>query len=102
LTRIFLPETSTEVPGLTWIVRLGAVDLNDHCVAGIFSIGRDAVVEAIEAGFVPALEDRLPMASAGADTPNRHLDADGIAGNSYRRSRAAESLPLLRHTSLRR
>src|SRR4029077_11937629 len=79
---------------------LGAVDFDDHLVAGIFCIGRDAVVEAIEAGLVPALEDRLPMASAGADTPSRHLNPDGIAGNSHCRSRAAESLALLRHASL--
>src|SRR5712672_2865304 len=80
---------------------LGAVDFDDHCIAGILGIGRDAVVETVEAGLVPTLEDRLPMASAGADTPSRHLDPDGIAGNAHRRSRAAESL-LLRHINLHR
>ena len=59
---------------------LGAIDFDDHRVAGIFAVGGEAVVEAVETGFVPGLEDRLPMISAGADSSDRNLNADGIAG----------------------
>src|SRR4249919_3151801 len=52
---------------------LGAIDFDDHGVAGIIGIGREAVVEAVETGFVPGLEDRLPMISAGADSSDRNL-----------------------------
>ena len=76
---------------------LGAIEFDDHGVAGIIAIGREAVVEAVETGFVPGLEDRLPMISAGADSSDRNLNSDGIAGKAHRRPRERRSLLLLRH-----
>src|SRR5437899_3300200 len=57
----------------------GAVDFDDHGIARIGGALAGSVVDAVDAGLVPGIEDRLPMDPVGGDAPNRHLDADAIA-----------------------